>query len=136
MKRCEGMKNYYCHSNYYVRIFSGSDGDDDLEMMLEMAKNNIKRFSCISLIEDWDVTTKCLRRLGMFRKLDGQYNIGGQLVVAPKPRTGPTESLLAAFSEEQLEMFTRLNEYDGRFYAWAREYAYALASEPLNLRRI
>jgi len=58
---------YFCHSNYFVRIFSGLDTNYTTdEDMLQMAKTNYLRMSCIVITEYWNETVTCLENIGFY----------------------------------------------------------------------
>lgn len=118
MMRCSRWI-YNCHSNYYVRMFSGLDTqyttDED---MLARAKQNFHRFSCVLLQERWDDTSVCLRRLGMFRLSKMQYNVNGGLDVDGNVKSDVDLSFL---SKEDQERLWEMNRVDVEFYEWASD---------------
>ena len=71
---------YHCNSNYFVRTFSGLDNryttDED---MLEKAKMNFLRFSCVVVVEYWDETVRCLERIGLHLKDSKVFNIAANI---------------------------------------------------------
>ena len=133
--RCdEGI--YFCHSNYLVRIFSGLDKQYTNDThMLETAKRNFQRFSCVPITERFHETSHCLKRLGLFLTnaagLGASFNVAGNmhksLTEDTTTRTAlesppSASSLYNAFAadlsrEEYLEALS-VNKADVDFYEW------------------
>lgn len=120
MARCSRWI-YNCHSNYYVRMFSGLDTDYTTdEDMLERANKNFFRFSCVLLQEEWDETSVCLRKkLGLSRLPKMQYNVDGGLDVDGSVNSDTAG--LNAIAEEDRERLMEMNRVDIEFYDWARK---------------
>jgi hypothetical protein len=124
---------YSCYSNYYVRMFAGTYKERVTPAILERAKQNFERYSCVILQEYWKETVGCLRhRLGLNLQQDGAaFNAGGSIQrAADSASTATTVStstpnITLSFLEKidaiELERLTRLNSYDIEFYEWAKE---------------
>lgn len=127
-KRCdEGI--YLCHSNYLVRIFSGLDTQYTNDThMLETAKRNFQRFSCVPIVEHFQETSHCLKRLGLFLTNPGPeeaFNKDGH--IEEKSRITSESSLSASssynayagdLSYEQYLNALLVNKADMEFYKW------------------
>lgn len=121
LQRCDNGI-YLCHSNYLVRMFSGMErhytNDAD---MLERAKRNWHRFSCVVLQEQWFQTSHCLGdRLGLYKHPDGAYNINGVKVLANASTTSNTGRTELLFKEDYQRLLS-LNRVDLQFYEWAKD---------------
>jgi hypothetical protein len=132
LKHCDHAI-YHCLSNYYVCMFSDMDyqtytTDKD---MLQKAKRNFWRFSCVFLQEAWDETVPCLpHKLGLHVQNPAKFNILGRLsalgnntVVVPK--SDERQSVLFA---EDLSRLEALNQVDLEFFEWAKEIILSKAS--------
>jgi len=119
LKECD-KSIYNCMSNYLVRMFSGMERNytNDFDM-LERAKRNWHRFSCVVLQEEWSRTEHCLgERLGLYRHSKVMFNVNGNLTA------GVLSSHVAHVELLQKEDYARLvslNRADFEFYEWARE---------------
>ena len=129
---------YRCHSNYYVRMFSGYDirytTDED---MLETAKRNFLRFSCVPLVEYWDETVFCLANLGLHRNIGHHvaFNVANQItkVTELKPNNTTKTSTNTKktshqnrtkhqfLSDNEYELIASRNQVDIQFYEWAKD---------------
>lgn len=107
---------YHCNSNYFVRTFSGLDNryttDED---MLEKAKMNFLRLSCVVVVEYWDETVSCLENIGLHLKAAKVFNIAG----------GGANALeidhRKELSEEEWKLVESYNEVDIQFYEWVKK---------------
>jgi len=121
MMRCERWI-YNCHSNYYVRMFSGLDTvyttDQD---MLERAKRNFRRFSCVLLQEQWDETAVCLRKLGLFRIPKTRYNVNGGLDGVGAGNSSSDTIVLSFVPKVDRDRLWEMNRVDIEFYEWAKD---------------
>jgi len=114
---------YECHSNYYVRIFSGLDAEYTTDAdMLARAKRNFKRFSCVVLQERWSETARCLgTRLGLYLTTDLEFNVVGHGL--KKAVAGVRhEDAVSFLSENTQSLLRELNRVDFEFYEWAKEW--------------
>ena len=124
---------YFCYSNYYVRMFAGTYKEAVTPAILERAKRNFERYSCVVLQEHWKETVGCLRhRLGLNLQQDGAtFNSGGRIqrlvdsgsssTTVPTSTLNITLSFLGKIDVIELERLTRLNSYDIEFFEWAKE---------------
>lgn len=137
-KIIDGCENglYRCMSNYFVRQFSGYrtgvNGTVTREM-LEAAKRNYLRYSCVLIQEAWDITMPCLlHRLGMPLSFSGGFNQGGN--IKAREDTNNTEVLhqnetfTETFSQAELSRLYDLNSLDIEFYEWAKEHTLSEAT--------
>mmetsp|Transcript_33291 Transcript_33291/g.72025 ORF Transcript_33291/g.72025 Transcript_33291/m.72025 type:complete len:367 (+) Transcript_33291:248-1348(+) len=128
---------YSCLSNYFVRMFSGRDTNvpSPSRVMLEEAKANFLRFSCVVLQEQWDETVGCLSNIGLHLNVKGRFNVDGRISapLAPDNRKR-NESYIEGFSSEEMDTLLRLNELDMEFYEWAK--GFILRSTALRSRSV
>jgi hypothetical protein len=125
LSRCSG-KVYDCHSNYYVRTFSGMDTNytTDAEM-LRLAKERFLRFSCVVLQEAWDETIPCLAtKLGLHLTRQAKlFNVEGQMKGAVSLAVAQNVKQVKQPRTVSAEAYTRLvelNRVDLEFYEWAK----------------
>lgn len=125
-QRCsQGKGIYYCHSNYFVRMFSGMDKvwttDED---MMQRAKKNFHRFSCVILQEEWDETSVCLRKLGLYRSPEKQFNVAGRLSSSGLNGTSATKlrksNEFSLLRKQEQDILIEVNQLDLEFYEWSR----------------
>ena len=69
---------YFCHSNNFVGIFSGLDTSYITDAdMLQKAKTNYLRMSCIVITECWNETVTCLENIGFHLRNNEAFDIAG-----------------------------------------------------------
>jgi hypothetical protein len=104
---------YHCNSNYFVRTFSGLDNryttDED---MLEKAKMNFLRLSCVVIVEYWGETVSCLENIGLHLKAKEVFNVVGK-----KEGSNHHKEL----SQDELKLVESFNEVDIQFYEWVKK---------------
>mmetsp|Transcript_18953 Transcript_18953/g.24388 ORF Transcript_18953/g.24388 Transcript_18953/m.24388 type:complete len:379 (-) Transcript_18953:205-1341(-) len=109
---------YHCNSNYFVRTFSGLDNryttDED---MLEKAKMNFLRFSCVVVVEYWDETVRCLERIGLHLKDSKVFNIASNIKSSNRTESHDSDHS-KELSQKELELVEAFNEVDIQFYEW------------------
>jgi len=133
-RRCN-KSIFLCHSNYLVRIFSGLDTHYTNDThMLETAKRNFQRFSCVPIVEHFQETSHCLKRLGLFLTNPGpdvSFNVAGNKTkrltapdttrVAMKSSSSASSSynaFAADLSHDQYLNALLVNKADMEFYEW------------------
>ena len=102
-------------------MFSGLDtAYTNNTHMLEVAKNNFKRFSCVPIMERFNTTSHCLQRLGLFIG-DGNksFNVAGVLNKGEKPIN---DKYLSDLSRNEYLDALAVNRVDIEFYEWVSKY--------------
>eukprot|EP00550_Attheya_septentrionalis_P007161 CAMPEP_0198285632 /NCGR_PEP_ID=MMETSP1449-20131203/4874_1 /TAXON_ID=420275 /ORGANISM="Attheya septentrionalis, Strain CCMP2084" /LENGTH=364 /DNA_ID=CAMNT_0043983113 /DNA_START=156 /DNA_END=1247 /DNA_ORIENTATION=- len=117
VSKCQ-LSVYNCNSNYFVRTFSGLDNryttDED---MLEKAKMNFLRFSCVVVVEYWNETVRCLETIGLHLKDIKLFNVAGDLQSINHTLSRETD-YGKELSQEELALMKAFNEVDIQFYDW------------------
>ena len=128
---------YHCHSNYYLRTFAGTDSNYTTDQdMMARAKQNFVRFSCVVLVDAYQITLPCLERLGLYLRDEiGAFNVDGKLNANIQGTSSPnfsnetksinstkTDVLYNNLPEDKIDLLFELNLPDLDFYEWARRH--------------